>query len=198
MVPQPRQEDEDLDLIAQAGQGRPQAFRRLMEKYQDLVYDLCLRMLGRPQDAEDVAQETFLTLYRHLSDYRKGGKLSNWLYTVAINRCRSRLRKRRILRFFSLDAEPEGSEEAPRLQVPSQEAPLDAALDRAEAELLAKRLIESLPDSLKAPFILRHLKELSYEDIAQAMDLPVSNVKVRLHRAKLFLWKRFGRKPEEM
>lgn len=197
MVPEAR-EDEDAELVAQAQRGNPQSFRRLIEKYQNLVYDLCLRLLGNPQDAEDVAQETFLTLHSRLGDYRKGGKLSNWLYTVAINRCRSRLRKRRILRFFSLDSGTEDREDAPCLEPPSLEAPLDAALAQAEAERWAQRLVESLPNSLKAPFVLRHLKEMSYEEISDALDLPVSNVKVRLHRAKLFLWKRFGKAPEEM
>ncbi|MEK7872505.1 MAG: sigma-70 family RNA polymerase sigma factor [Chloroflexota bacterium] len=197
MVPEAR-EDEDARLVAQAARGDPQSFRRLIEKYQDLIYDLCLRMLGNPQDAEDVAQETFLTLHRCLGGYRKGGKLSNWLYTVAINRCRSRLRKRRILRFFSLDSGAEDAEDAPRLEPPSLEAPLDAALARAEAERWAQRLVDSLPDPLKAPFVLRHLKEMSYEEISDALELPVSNVKVRLHRAKLFLWKRFGKAPEGM
>ena len=189
---------DDASLVALARKGDVAAFRALLNRYQDMVYDLCLRMLGNPQDAEDVAQETFLTLHARLDAYRKELKLSNWLYTVAINRCRSKLRKRRILRFFSLDAEPEGGDEAPRLELPSQDAPLDAALDQAEAERWAGRLVDSLPDSLKAPFILRHLQEKSYEDISESLGLPVSYVTLRLHRAKLFLWQKFGKTPEGM
>jgi RNA polymerase sigma-70 factor (ECF subfamily) len=196
----PTSEQEDSRLIQEALDGRPDAFRGLIEKHQDMVYDLCLRMLGSAQDAEDVAQETFLTLYRHLPQYQPDYKLSNWLYTIALNRCRRALRRRKILRFFSLDffiSPSEDSDAAPR-ELASLEALPEAGLERAQNEEFAQKLLASLPDTLREAFILRHLKRMSYQEIAVALKLPLTNVKVRIHRAKLFLWKRFGRRPEGM
>ncbi|MCX5787570.1 MAG: sigma-70 family RNA polymerase sigma factor [Elusimicrobia bacterium] len=193
-------EQEDCRLIRETLDGRPDAFRRLIEKHQDVVFDLCLRMLGSMQDAEDAAQETFLTVYRHLPEYRPQHKLSNWLYTIALNRCRRVLRRRKILRFLSLEfftSPSEDSDSAPR-ELAATDALPDAALEQEHAEELAQKLLAALPATLREAFILRHMKHLSYQQIAQALHLPLSNVKVRIHRAKLFLWKHFGRRLENL
>lgn len=185
-------------LVEEALAGRPEAFRKIVEKHQDGLYGLCLRMTGKREDAEDAVQEAFLAVFNRLPEYQPGHKLSNWLYTVALNRCRSLLRRRRILRFFSLDGGPNGNGNGDgdgegllgRLQ--SLDDPPDAGLEREGAEGLARRMIERLPDTLKAPFILRHLERMPYDDIARVLGLSLEAVKVRLHRAKLLLWKEFG------
>ena len=75
---------EDAILVEGAREERPEAFRRIIGKYQNDIFDLCLRMTGSRQDAEDISQEAFLKLYQHLSRYREGHTLSNWLYTIAL------------------------------------------------------------------------------------------------------------------
>lgn len=184
----------DADLIAQALGGRPEAFRTLIERYQDPIYDLCFRMLGGSEDAEDVTQDVFVLLYRHLKDYKPDHKLSNWLYTIALNRCRRQLRKRKILRFLSLDFFSGGdSEEGRTIDPPADDPALDAGLEQQDRERLAEEVLKALPDSLRGPFVLRYFKRMKHRDIAEAMKLSLANVKVRLHRAKLLLLKRFGR-----
>ena len=190
--------DADSRLIAQARLD-PDAFRGVIERYQDMVYALCLRVLGNQQDAEDATQETFVTLYRHLGDYREGHKVSNWLYTIALNRCRRQMRRRKILKFFSLDffsREAAGGREP--AEPASEERLPEAGLEREESERWARTIVGSLPETLRGVFVLRHLKKMSYQEIAETTKLPMSNVKVRLHRAKRFLWKKFGRTPEGM
>lgn len=193
-------EQEDSRLIRETLDGRPDSFRRLIEKHQDMVFDLCLRMLGGMEDAEDAAQETFLTLYRHLSEFQPEHKLSNWLYTIALNRCRRVLRRRKILHFFSLEflsSPSEDSDSAPHEPAAAEALP-DAGMEREHAEELTQKMLSSLPETLREAFVLRHLKHLSYQQIANALRLPLNNVKVRIHRAKLFLWKHFGERREEM
>lgn len=189
---------EDSKLVALALHGNKDAFRILVERHQDAVYDLCLRMLGSRQDAEDVTQETFLALYRHLGDYRSEHKLSNWLYTIALNRCRRLLRKRKILRFLSLDFSGEEGADAGAPEVAAEEPLPEAGLEQADAERWTARLLESLPENLREPFLLRYLKKMSYGEIASSLGLSLANVKVRLHRAKLALWKKFGKAPKDL
>ncbi|MBI4348709.1 MAG: sigma-70 family RNA polymerase sigma factor [Elusimicrobia bacterium] len=191
----PREHDEDVRLVRAAQKGDADAFRRLIERHQDPVFDLCLRMLGNPQDAEDAAQDTFLAFFRHLRSYREDHKLSNWLYTIALNRCRRLLRKRKLLRLLSLDFSWGDENEPAALEAPSEEKLPEAGLEQAEAERWAAKVLASLPPTLREPFLLRHVKKMHYEEIAAAMKLSLANVKVRLHRAKLFLLKRFGPGP---
>jgi RNA polymerase sigma-70 factor (ECF subfamily) len=184
---------DDAALVDDARQEHPNAFRRIIDKHQNDIFDLCLRMTGSRQEAEDITQEAFLKLYEHLSRYKEGHKLSNWLYTIALNLCRSRLRKRKVLKFFSLDwpASPEGEERT--REFPSEDPLIDAGLEREEAGRLAQEMVAHLPDTLKAPFVLRYLKGMRYGEIARVLGLSMATVKVRLHRAKLLLWKRFGK-----
>lgn len=189
-------EDDSGDgaLIARTLDGDQEAFRTLINKYKDPIYDLCLRMLGNVQDAEDVTQDAFVLLYRHLSQYRPGHKVSNWVYTIALNRCRRQLRKRKLLRFLSLDFFSQDPEEARAPEPRSQDREPDSGLEQQESERFTQRVLNALPDNLKGPFVLRYVKRMSYHQIAETTHLSLANVKVRLHRAKLFIWKRFGRK----
>lgn len=180
---------EDLRLIQETLQGRTQSFKALVHQYQGYVFDLCLRMLGNPQEAEDVAQDTFLALYLNLAEYKVGHKLSNWIYTIALNRCRSLLRRRRILQFFSLNPSPDILEPGPPVDVPAQDPPLDHNLSLKETQAWVQKMVQGLPVRLREPFVLRHLHQKSYEEIAHVLGIRLSAVKVRLHRAKLFLWK---------
>lgn len=187
-----REHDEDVRLIGAALGGDADAFRRLIERHQDPIFDLCLRMLGNAQDAEDVAQETFLAFFRHLRDYRPDHKVSNWLYTIALNRCRRQLRKRKVLRLLSLDFSSGEEGEGQVVEVASDERLPEAGLEEAEGQRWAEKVLASLPDSLREPFLLRHVKKMHYEEIASTLKISLANVKIRLHRAKLFLLKKFG------
>lgn len=192
-------DSEDAKLIALTLDGHSESFRALIEKYKDPIYDLCLRMMGNVQDAEDVSQDAFILLYRHLHQYRPGHKVSNWLYTIALNRCRRQLRKRNILRFFSLDflsgREPE---EAQAPEPASHEKEPGAGLEQQDSERFTQAILDALPDKLRGPFVLRYVKRMSYQEIAEATHLSLANVKVRLHRAKLFIWKKFGKKVQDV
>lgn len=161
-----------------------------MENHQGAVYGLSLKLLGDRQEAEDVVQETFLRLYRHLADFKAGHKLSNWLYTIALNISRNRLRRRKVLRFFSLEGWTRPDEDAP--EVATSEPGVEDSLTATEGSDALERMIQVLPDALREPFLLRYMQEMPDQRIAEVLGVSLGNVRVRIHRAKARLWERFG------
>ncbi len=133
-------------------------------------------MLGNREEACDAVQEIFLRAYRALPKFRLGARFHTWLYTIALNWLRSRLRSRRS----------RSAAEARLLPAPCGPDPADVALDR-EAERLAAAALSRLSTRYREPFVLRHSQELSIREIGQVLGLPEGTVKVRLHRARHML-----------
>jgi RNA polymerase sigma-70 factor (ECF subfamily) len=157
--------------------GDSAAFAVLVTRYRGRVIALARRLLpAEPGEAEDIAQETFLAVYDKRAGFRRGQTFRPWLYRIAVNRCLDRLRARqRRPPPLDLDHAPE---------VPEEDSdPLDALLaDEREAHLA--EAVAALPPHYRAIFLLRHLDDLSYEEIAQAMTLPLGTVKTYLFRAR--------------
>lgn len=156
--------------------GEETAFRDLVDRYTPVLFALSARMLGDREEAADAVQEIFLRAYRALPRFRLNARFHTWLYTIALNWLRSRLRSRRSRR--AVEA---------RLPPPAGGPdPADVALDR-EAERLAAAALDGLPPRYREPFVLRHSQELSIREIGDVLGLPEGTVKVRLHRARLML-----------
>ncbi|MBE7473569.1 MAG: RNA polymerase subunit sigma-24 [Anaerolineae bacterium] len=165
-------------MAAQRGD-RP-AFMRLVEVYQRPVYNLCYRMLGGDvTEAEDAAQETFLRAYTKLDTYNPNRKFSSWLFSIASHYCIDRLRQRRY-QMVDWDELPVLEQHTLSNPEPQPEA---ATLSR-EAHNTLHRLLNNLPPDYRAATILRYWHELSYDEIAEALNTTVSAVKSRLFRAK--------------
>jgi RNA polymerase sigma-70 factor (ECF subfamily) len=163
--------------VQQALEGDRQAFNRLVEAYQRPVFNLTYRMLGNPEEAEDAAQETFLRAYSRLHQYDSRHKFSTWIFSIANNHCIDRLRKRRTTS-VSID-------DNPVLQNLEGDAPMPegtAVAHEQAAEVQA--LLEKIDPDYRTPLILRYWEDLSYEEIAESMDITVSAVKSRLFRAR--------------
>lgn len=172
-VPDPAEES----WIRAARQGDEAAFAKLVEAYQRPVYNLCYRMLGDPGEAEDAAQETFIRAYTRLETYDPTRKFSSWLLSIASHYCIDRLRRRRF-KWISWDDLP------PWRWLPSDSPePEEAALHREERQYLHK-LLEALPPDYRLAVILRYWHEMSYEEIAEAMNTSLSAIKSRLFRAR--------------
>lgn len=197
MKTEEKESAEDLLLVHRTLQGHPDAFEQILEKYQHPIFNLCLRMLGNDEDAKEITQETFLKLYRQLPKYKPGKRLFSWCYTIALNRCRNFLRRKKLIHFFSLDHWRKDEKEDDSYELPSPDPCVERNLEKKEMADLAEKMLDALPSSLKAPFLLRIFQDLSYEEISEISGLSVANVKVRIHRAKMFLWKRFGKKVKE-
>jgi len=176
----------DLADIQAAQKGDATAFRRLVEKYHSYIYNLCRRVTLNPQDAADQTQETFLSFYAHLKDYQPGLKLSNWLYTIALNQCRKQLRRKKIVRFFSL------SHDEKLHEPPASGSSPDQGIRRDQSQALLDKLVVSLPESYRPVFILRYFEDRTEEEMAQILGITIENVRVRIHRARRLLWEKHG------
>jgi len=172
--------DQEGLWVREALRGNQSAFARLVDTYQNPVYNLCYRMLGNAPEAEDAAQETFVRIYTHLKAYDPRKKLSSWVLAVASHYCIDRLRRRR-LRWISLD------EVAPSLPIPDDgPEPEDTVLER-ESCVEVRKLLGSLPADYRLLLVLRYWQDLSYQEMAQVMGTTESAVKSKLHRARQML-----------
>jgi RNA polymerase sigma-70 factor (ECF subfamily) len=167
--------------VVQAQQGSDEAFTRLVETYQKPVYNLCYRMLGEPEAAEDAAQETFLRAYQNLHRYDASRAFGTWLLSIAAHYCIDLLRKKKF-KMFSLDAE---NDEDMAFELPdaSSPAPETESVKRELRERL-QLLLKKLDATDRAAVIMRYWYDFSEVEIARSLNLTVSAVKSRLHRSR--------------
>ena len=167
--------------------GDRQEFARLVEAYSPVVYRLALKMLGDPQDAEDVLQNTFLQAFRHMAGFEGRSSLSTWLYRIAANEALMLLRKRRPETSFSDQGpEDEGAAEQPTRFTDWCCLPEDEMLS-GEARRHLDQAVGRLPENLRVVFLLRDIEGLSIQETGQALNLSETAVKTRLLRARLRL-----------
>ena len=181
--------DKDLELIRAINSGQFDRFPELVKRYEQKLYNFSLRMCRDPADAEDTVQETFLNVFKYLKDFRYETKFKNWLYRVAASTCIKKRRKSKFApqRELSLDEFYPQSEAEVSDQVPDwAQMPLDKVLSN---ELLDKinEAIVTLPEKYRLVIVLRDIEGFSTAETAQILNLSDANVKVRLHRARLFL-----------
>ena len=182
-------QDPDRELVSRCqvlgSQGFEDAFNALYIKYKDRVYSIALRVTGNGDDALDAAQEAFVLVYKHLPSFKFESKFSSWLYRLVVNASIDLLRRQRsrLRRSESLDAE--GSLAASI----SDEAVADPG-QALEAKELGRRVHESilrLSPKLRVVTVLRYLQNLSYEDVAETLEISLGTVKSRLSRAHIAL-----------
>ena len=187
----------DEELVRRFGSGDRSAFSELVRRYQSRVYSLCFRWLRDPAKAEEVAQDVFIALYKSLADFRGESKLSTWIFRVATNHCKNRLvygNRRREDRHESIDAPVGGDDDGPVKQYAIDAPGPDASINRAEASRLLQAALDALDDDQREIVLLRDVDDLSYEEIAELLQLPKGTVKSRLHRARAELARRLSRK----
>jgi RNA polymerase sigma-70 factor, ECF subfamily len=179
----------DDQIIERTLAGETEAFSILVRRWERPIYGLSLRMLGREEDARDVCQETFLAAYRNLEKFRGDSKFSSWLYRIALNACHSRLRGKTNAVLQSIDYE---DDEGRGYEIPDVEAGrLTERLHRDQRAQFVRRALRTLPAEMRQVIIMKEYEELTFAEISEIMQLPVSTVKSRLYtglaqmRAKL-------------
>lgn len=172
--------NEETAWVIQAQQGSDEAFAKLVEAYQTHVYNLCYRMLGEPESAEDAAQETFLRAFQHLHRYDSQRPFATWLLSIAAHYCIDRLRRRRFSMISMDQDQDEGGFELPDADAPNPES--EAA--RGEQRQRIQNLLSRLDAVDRAAIVMRYWEDYSEAEIAEALHLTVSAVKSRLHRAR--------------
>ena len=173
--------NDELIWVMQAQQGSDEAFTRLVEEHQTHVYNLCYRMLGEPEAAEDAAQESFLRAYQNMQRYDRNRPFATWLLSIAAHYCIDRLRRRK-LSMFSLDEE---NDDGVTFEIadPASPNPEAESVKREERDRL-HILLKDLDATDRAAIILRYWNDYSEIEIAESLNLTVSAVKSRLHRAR--------------
>ena len=175
----------DDELMIRGVQGDEQAYRQLVERWQTPVYAYLVRMLGSPEDAQDLCQETFVRMIRSANKYKPSGQFQSWLFRIAGNQARSRLRRRKVIRWLSFDY---GSMDPPSSAPDAQEE-----MEREELRAEVRESIARLPERQREALLLKQYQDLKYSEIAEAMGLSVSAVQMLLHRAMLALRKDHAR-----
>ncbi len=185
--------DPDAALLARARSGDFAAFEELVTQYERAIFSVTLRILNNRADAEEIVQETFLSVVQHLDRFEGRSSFRTWLFRIATNHALKRLRKRRGLRTTSLDGAGTGEgagDDAP-LPHPQTIAPWKtdplALASAGETREILDRAIGALPEKYRLVFLLRDVQGLSTEETAEALGLTLSNTKVRLLRARLML-----------
>jgi RNA polymerase sigma-70 factor, ECF subfamily len=163
------------ELLAACRRGDPRAFEEIVERTYRHVYTQALRLVGDRQDAEDVAQEAYLRVFRGLPGFRGDAQFETWLHRIVVNSAMSHLRRRR--RFGELQFE---EPEEPAREVAGPDRPADQALDRQELA----RALETLPLGLRVVVVLKDVYGLSHQEIGEHLGVSDGAVKVRLHRAR--------------
>jgi RNA polymerase sigma-70 factor (ECF subfamily) len=173
--------NEEQAWVLQAQQGSDEAFTHLVETYQTPVFNLCYRMLGEPELAEDAAQETFLRAYQHLHRYDRKRPFATWLLSIAAHYCIDRLRRRKFS-MFSMDAE---DEEGNSIELPDLDAPNpESETVKGQMQERIHAMLKDLDNTDRAAIIMRYWYDYSEKEIAESLNLTVSAVKSRLHRAR--------------
>jgi RNA polymerase sigma-70 factor, ECF subfamily len=164
----------DDELVAHCLCGRREAFSELVLRHQKMVYSVARSMLGDAHRAEDVAQDAFLQAYQALSSYRAQGRFQAWLRTIVTRLClNDRRDSHREVAWADLSDRPEVMADGP-----------ESRLGEWEQRSAVHRAIAQLPSDYRAVIVLRYMEELSYEEIARHLGVPVSTIETRLHRAK--------------
>jgi RNA polymerase sigma-70 factor (ECF subfamily) len=164
-------------VLNQVHQGNQVAFTHLVETYQRPVYNLCYRMLGDADEAEDASQETFLRVYRNIRHYDAGRPFLTWLLSIAAHLCIDQLRKRRMV-VISMDT-------SPYLEPADGSPGPETAFFLKEDQRRVQALLKTLNPHDRAAVIMYYWYDFSYDEIAKSLSLTPSAVKSRLHRARL-------------
>lgn len=188
---------EDFALLDRARCGDFAAFESLVDRHQQRLYGLAMRLTGQRQDAEDVVQQTFLSVLEHIGSFRGESAVATWILRIATNHALKVLRKRRGLPIISQIQAADPEDDYSRLPHPEFIAEWRAGpgelVQRAEVRQLLDEALADLDEKYRLVFLLRDVEGLSVRETAETLDLTEANVKVRLLRARLILRERLTR-----
>lgn len=180
----------DEQLVERALAGDGDAFGEVVRRWERKIYALAYGILGSVEDARDASQETFIAAYRNLQGFRGEAKVSSWLHRIAVNQCISRQRRARVRAETALDEEAEAGESLFKVAAGDSPAGFTESKQRAEA---VRRAVASLPQELREVVLMKEFEELTFQEIADALQIPLSTVKSRLYTALRQLRLRLGR-----
>jgi len=185
----------DEQLVELAVSRDREAFSEIVRRWERKIFALCFGMLGREDDARDAAQETFIAAYRNLANFRGEAKVSSWLHRIAVNQCLTTKRRAKTRSEEFLD-DDDGSEErvfiAPMHNSPSRKA------EQGERLKLVRTAVSSLPTELRQVVVMKEFEDMTFQEISETLEVPLSTVKSRLYTALKQLKMKLERLPVEI
>lgn len=185
----------DEQLVAMAVSDNAEAFGEIVRRWERKIFALCYGMLGREDDARDAAQEAFIAAFRNLGKFRGEAKVSSWLHRIAINQCLTTKRRRKSRAEDYLD-DDEGNNE--RIFVASSRLSPGNVAESQERMKLTRQAVAALPLDLKQVIVMKEFQDMTFQEIADALELPLSTVKSRLYTALKQLKLKLERTPVEV
>lgn len=170
----------DENIIERALTGDADAFGELVRRWERRIFALSYGMLGREEDARDATQETFIAAFRNLRGFRGDAKVSSWLHRIAVNQCITRQRRAKVRGETALEDEQDkngGSFATPSAFSPSR------VVEKREITQALRRAVNGLPVELRQVIVMKEFEELTFKEIADTLELPLSTVKSRLYTA---------------
>jgi RNA polymerase sigma-70 factor (ECF subfamily) len=179
---------EDSNLIEEALAGNDQAYKKLMQKYHDAIFNFIFKMVRNRQQVEDLTQEAFIKAFSSLKNFNDEYAFSTWLYKIATNNSIDFIRKRK-LQVYSIDKPIESKDSDYTFELPDDSYEADKELISGQKTKLLNEAIARLPEKYKNVIRLRHVEEKSYEEIAVLLRLPIGTVKAHIFRAREILYR---------
>lgn len=170
----------DEQLVELAVKENPEAFGEIVKRWERKIFALCFGMLSREDEAKDAAQETFIAAYRNLSKFRGEAKVSSWLHRIAVNQCLTTKRRAKTRSESFLDDEENAAEKV--FVAPAHLSPAKTT-EQNERLKIVRQAVNSLPVDLREVVVMKEFEDLTFQEISDTLDLPLSTVKSRLYTA---------------
>jgi len=170
----------DEQMVERALTGDPDAFGEIVQRWERRIFALAFGMLGREEDARDATQETFLAAFRNLRGFRGEARVSSWLHRIAVNQCITRQRRAKVRSETALEDEAEKN--AAVFALPADLSPARAA-EYHERSVAVRRAVCGLPPDLRQIVVMKEFEELTFQEISDVLEVPLSTVKSRLYTA---------------
>ena len=185
----------DEQLVKMSVTENPEAFGEIVKRWERKIFALCFGMLSREDDARDAAQECFIAAYRNLKNFRGDSRVSSWLHRIAVNQCLT-IKRRAKTRLEDFLSDEDGAEErvfvAPARLSPSR------TTEQVERLAIIRQAVVSLPPDLRQVIVMKEFEEMTFQDISETLELPLSTVKSRLYTALKQLRMKLERTPLEV
>jgi RNA polymerase sigma-70 factor, ECF subfamily len=185
----------DEQLVQLAVSKDPEAFGEIVRRWERKIFALCFGMLAREDEARDAAQETFIAAYRNLSGFRGEAKVSSWLHRIAVNQCLTTKRRTRTRSEDFLDDEK--NEEERFFVAPERGSP-SRTTEAKERLTLVRQAVTSLPSDLRQVIVMKEFEDMTFQEISETLEVPLSTVKSRLYTALKQLRMKLERVPIEI
>lgn len=185
----------DEQLVEMAVGQDPDAFGEIVRRWERKIFALCFGMLGREDDAGDAAQEAFIAAYRNLKNFRGEAKVSSWLHRIAVNQCLTIKRRQKTRAEDFLDTD-DGSEE--RIFVAASQYSPAGTTEKVERLNIVRQAVGALPGDLRQVIVMKEFEEMTFQEISETLELPLSTVKSRLYTALKQLKMKLERTPVEV